>query len=90
MRLTYNRAFSSPDPSQLFSDFVRGSLLGYPYAVRSSSIPRSGYTFPRDSIRSPFNTAGPQGYLALEYEAEEDPWAAVPRLLTQMKRVLQN
>lgn len=26
-----------------------------------------------------------QGYVALEYEAKEDPWTAVPRLLTQMK-----
>jgi sugar phosphate isomerase/epimerase len=29
-----------------------------------------------------------QGYLALEYEAEEDPWTAVPRLLKQMQELL--
>ena len=29
-----------------------------------------------------------QGYLALEYEAPEDPWVVVPRLLKQMNEVL--
>lgn len=29
-----------------------------------------------------------QGYFALEYEAPEDPWVAVPELLKQMKAVL--
>jgi sugar phosphate isomerase/epimerase len=29
-----------------------------------------------------------QGYVALEYEAEEDPWAAVPRLLGQMREAI--
>ena len=29
-----------------------------------------------------------QGYLALEYEAAEDPWTAVPRWLKQLKDVL--
>jgi sugar phosphate isomerase/epimerase len=30
---------------------------------------------------------GYQGFVALEYEAREDPWTAVPRLLRQMKRL---
>ena len=29
-----------------------------------------------------------QGYVALEYEAEEDAWTAVPRLLRQIKEVI--
>jgi sugar phosphate isomerase/epimerase len=29
-----------------------------------------------------------QGYVALEYESEEDPWTAVPRLLRQMQELL--
>jgi sugar phosphate isomerase/epimerase len=29
-----------------------------------------------------------RGYIALEYEAAEDPWTAVPRLLKQMREVL--
>ncbi len=64
LRLTYNRAFSSPDPAQLFQDLmVQPSLNGLPYAVRLSSIPRDGYSFLRDCsgicMRSPFNPAGP-------------------------------
>jgi sugar phosphate isomerase/epimerase len=31
-----------------------------------------------------------QGYLALEYEAAEDPWTAVPRLLNEMRAVLES
>src|SRR5881397_2583423 len=58
LRLTYNRAFSSPDPAQLFQDLmVQPSLNGLPYAVRLSSIPRDGYSFLRDCsgicMRSP-------------------------------------
>ena len=29
-----------------------------------------------------------QGYMALEYEAEEDAWTAVPRLLSQMRELM--
>ena len=29
-----------------------------------------------------------QGYLALEYEAAEDPWTAVPRWLKQLKEAI--
>ena len=29
-----------------------------------------------------------QGYLALEYEAAEDPWVAVPRLLQELRAIL--
>jgi sugar phosphate isomerase/epimerase len=32
--------------------------------------------------------AGYQGYVALEYEAAEDPWKAVPRLLAELKELL--
>jgi glucose-6-phosphate 1-dehydrogenase len=29
-----------------------------------------------------------QGYVALEYEAAEDPWEAVPLLLRQLKALM--
>ncbi|HEV8510627.1 MAG TPA: TonB-dependent receptor [Gemmatimonadales bacterium] len=65
-RLTYNRAFSSPDPAQLFMDLNVGSLPGG-YALRLSSIPRSGYSFRWDCsgicMRSPFDTANTARYL---------------------------
>ena len=44
-RLTFNRAFTSPNAVSLFSDVVQDSLG--PYALRASYIPRSGYTFDR-------------------------------------------
>ena len=30
-----------------------------------------------------------QGYVALEYEAAEDPWTAVPRLLKEMSALVR-
>jgi sugar phosphate isomerase/epimerase len=30
-----------------------------------------------------------QGYVTLEYEADEDPWQAVPRHLKELRSVLQ-
>ena len=31
---------------------------------------------------------GYQGWVALEYEAKEDPWTAVPRLLAELRQIL--
>lgn len=60
LRFTYNRAFTSPDPSDLFADIVSDSLRGLPYAIRAGSIPQDGYSFERGGacggicMRSPF------------------------------------
>lgn len=65
-RLTYNRGFSSPDPSDLFVDIVVDSILGSS-AVRVGRVPRGGYAYRRNCgglcMRSPFNPGGPAGYL---------------------------
>lgn len=71
VRLTYNRAFSSPDPAQLFLDFPSGRVVGYPYVTRTASVPKGGYSFRRDCaggvgglcMRSPYNPAGEDQYL---------------------------
>jgi iron complex outermembrane receptor protein len=59
LRLTYNRGYNSPDPSDLFVDIVADSLSPLPYAVRVGRVPRNGYTFRRDCgglcMRSPFS-----------------------------------
>lgn len=64
-RLTYNRGFNSPDPSDLFVDIEIIQLPGY--AVRVGRVPRSGYTFRRDCgglcMRSPFPPGDPAPYL---------------------------
>ncbi|HMA43743.1 MAG TPA: TonB-dependent receptor [Gemmatimonadales bacterium] len=59
LRFTYNRAFTAPDPSDLFADIVSDSIRPLPYAIRAGSIPQHGYSFRRDCgggicMRSPF------------------------------------
>ena len=64
VRLTYNRAFTSPDPSDLFADINTGPLdARLPYLLRAGSIPQRGFSFPRDCgggpcIHSPFDPGG--------------------------------
>jgi len=58
LRLSYNRAFSPPDPSDLFQDILAGRLGALPYNIRAVGRPR-GFTFRRDCggglcMRSPF------------------------------------
>jgi len=65
LRLSYNRAFSPPDPSDLFQDILAGSLGVLPYNIRAVGRPR-GYTFPRDCagglcMRSPFTPTAEGG-----------------------------
>ena len=71
VRLTYNRAFSTPTSNDLFLDLLVDSLrdpatgIAIPYAVRALGVPQSGFTFRRDCgpalgglcMRSPFAPA---------------------------------
>ena len=71
VRLTYNRAFSTPTSNDLFLDLLVDSLrdpatgIAIPYAVRALGVPKSGFTFRRDCgpalgglcMRSPFAPA---------------------------------
>lgn len=78
IRLTYNRAFTTPDASDLFMDLRRGSLTTLPYDVRAVAVPQSGYTFRRDCgglcMRSPF--APPDTFLSADAAAVWDTLAA--------------
>jgi outer membrane receptor for ferrienterochelin and colicins len=66
LRLTYNRAFTSPDANDLFLDleFANVPILGpYGYSVYGVGVPKDGFTFPRACggglcMRSPFNNFG--------------------------------
>jgi iron complex outermembrane receptor protein len=70
LRLSYNRAFSPPDPSDLFQDITVGQLDTLPYAIRAVGRPR-GLTFRRDCLgglcmRSPYtppHLGGPGGFI---------------------------
>lgn len=80
--------FQTEDP---YADLARCA----PYAVNVQlkvEIKRRGQSKaePSDLARLMriLREAGYQGYVALEYEAAEDPWQAVPRWLRQMKEVM--
>jgi outer membrane receptor for ferrienterochelin and colicins len=85
LRLTYNRAFSSPQPGDLFQDFRLGGLRSPGgYSIRAEGIPQHGFSFRRDCnglcMRSPFNPAGADGYLPAD---ATQFWPAVVTLLQQ-------
>ena len=66
-----------------------------PYAVnvqlKSELNPRGGARQRADFAKMVriLREANYQGYVALEYEASEDPWTAVPELLSQMKQAFE-
>jgi iron complex outermembrane receptor protein len=73
-RLTYNRAFSTPTPNNLFLDLIAFRLNPQlPYFVRTLGVPREGFRFRRDCaggvgnlcMRSPF--AAPFGTAVIPF-----------------------
>ena len=65
LRVSYNRAYSTPGSFQMFLDLLQGSLqpsTGLPYDIRALGVPTNGFTFRRDCtgglndlcMRSPF------------------------------------
>ena len=91
-RITYNRAYQTPETGDFFFDFnVSPTLEGLPYGVRLRGVPETGYNFRRDKnggigglyMQSPFTpeTAGGKGtYLPAE---ATQMWNAVVFLLAQ-------
>lgn len=85
LRLTYNRAFSTPNTNNLFLDLFADSLrapngITLPYAVRVQGVPETGYTFARDCnglcMRSPFTLASlgrPTDYIPIDATLLWDP-----------------
>jgi outer membrane receptor for ferrienterochelin and colicins len=75
VRLTYNRAFSTPTTNQLFLDIAGGVLpTPAPTFIRLVGVPQTGFTFRRDCdgglcMRSPYTPAelgGGGAYLPLD------------------------
>ncbi|MGD2134942.1 MAG: TonB-dependent receptor, partial [Gemmatimonadales bacterium] len=70
-RLTYNRAFSTPNTNQLFLDLEGGTLpTPIPTTVRLTGVPETGFSFDRSCggpcMRSPYtpdSLGGPGEYL---------------------------
>jgi len=79
--------FHTDDP---YRDFERCA----PYAVNvqlKTEIQRRGRKKEEADLPRLVNilkSASYQGYVAVEYEAEEDPWQGVPRLLAKLKTLL--
>ncbi len=79
--------FRTDDPYQDFAACA-------PYAVnvqwKADVTPRGGQKQPADLKRivKILRDANYQGYVALEYEAAEDPWTAVPRLMKEMREAI--
>ena len=46
--LSYNRAFATPTPTDMFVDIVAARLNPLPYAIRAVGVPQSGFHFARD------------------------------------------
>ncbi|MBL7129657.1 MAG: TonB-dependent receptor, partial [Ignavibacteria bacterium] len=89
-RITYNRAFQTPEPGDFFFDFnVWSSLGGLPYDVRLRGVPETGYNFRRNGnggigglyMQSPFTPGlfgGPSTYLPAE---ATQMWGAIVDIL---------
>ncbi len=73
LRITYNRAFSTPSTNNLFLD-ISGGVLAGAMGVRLVGVPRNGFSFRRDCdgglcMRSPYtpeSQGGGETYLPLD------------------------
>lgn len=79
--------FHTEDP---YRDFERCAPFAVNVQLKADLRPRDGKNQSADLPRlvKILRAANYQGYVALEYESEEDPWKAVPRLLQQMQKLL--
>jgi sugar phosphate isomerase/epimerase len=78
--------FHTEDP---YRDFERCAPFAVNVQLKADLRPRDGKSQRADLARlvKILRAASYQGYVALEYESEEDPWKAVPPLLQQMQKL---
>ena len=78
--------FHTDDP---YRDFERCAPYAVNVQLKADLRPRDGKSQRADLARlvKILRAATYQGYVALEYESEEDPWKAVPPLLQQMQKL---
>lgn len=79
--------FHTEDP---YADFEKCAPYAVNVQIKTEISPRGQKKSPIDLARSVkiLKGANYQGYIALEYEAAEDPYSAVPRALKQLKELL--
>ena len=78
--------FHTDDP---YRDFERCAPYAVNVQLKVDLRPRDGKSQRADLMRfvKILRAANYQGYVALEYESEEDPWKAVPPLLQEMQKL---
>ncbi len=78
--------FHTDDP---YGDLARCAPYAVNVQVKAEVQERGGKAGPADLPRivKILRDANYQGYVALEYESKEDPWTAVPRLLSELKQL---
>jgi sugar phosphate isomerase/epimerase len=79
--------FHTDDP---YADFARCAEFAVNVQIKTEVHPRNQATQPADFKRYTkiLREAHYQGYVALEYEAAEDPRTAVPRALSELKALM--
>jgi sugar phosphate isomerase/epimerase len=79
--------FRTDDP---YKDIARCAPYAVNVQIKTEVAPRGQKSQPADLKRMAqiLREAHYQGYVALEYESEEDPYTAVPRALAELKHVL--
>lgn len=80
--------FHTDDP---YGDLAKCAPYAVNVQVKTEIAPRGQKNQPADLARliDLLRAANYQGYVALEYEAAEDPWQAVPRFLGELRRLLR-
>lgn len=79
--------FHTEDP---YGDLAKCAPYAVNVQVKTEIAPRGQKKQPADLARliDLLRAANYQGYVALEYEAAEDPWQAVPRFLGELRRLM--
>lgn len=79
--------FHTADP---YGDLAKCAPYAVNVQVKTELAPRGQPKRPAELPRliNILRDANYQGYLALEYEAAEDPWTAVPRVLRELKALI--
>jgi len=80
--------FHTDDP---YLDLARCAPYAVNVQIKTEVTPRGQKSQPADLKRLAqiLRDAHYQGYVALEYESEEDPYTAVPRALTALKQIFE-
>src|SRR5262249_59592817 len=80
--------FHTPDP---YADLAKAAPYAVVVQVKTEVHPQGKKTEEADlkKVTDILRKANYQGYVALEYEAKEDPRTAVPRAIAELKKLMR-